>query len=262
MTTTTTAAPRYGDFSNMAKHYHKLAPSYAMSVLRCLKSHVCDGQESFCVADVGAGTGTLALQLSDLGFTGYAVEPNDAMREQGQSWLRAEHGFRWLAGSAEMTLLTDASVDWICMGTAFHCVDPQRTLSEFDRVLRPGGFFTAIWNLCDDNLRHSIEERIEEIEPGLERAYRCALRVMDNVEGILLKSGQFGDCLQIESTIFEQQTRGQTMEGWNCNHDIVSQVSPARWQEILAVIEDMLPSESFTRRFRTRSWTVRKLSRN
>ncbi|WGD51123.1 class I SAM-dependent methyltransferase [Bradyrhizobium sp. CB1650] len=260
MSITTIAAAHYGDFSAVAKDYHKVAPSYAISVLRCLKSHVCDGRENFRTADVGAGTGKLALQLSELGFAGYAIEPNDAMREQGQSWLRSEHGFRWLAGSAEMTSLADASVDWVCMGTAFHCVDPVRTLSEFERVLRPGGFFTAIWNLTDDDLRNSIEEHIEELEPGLERAYRRALRVMDSIEDILLRSGQFGDCLRIEATNFEQRSRAQFMEAWKCNHDIVSQVSSARWQEILASIEDMIPSESFTVRSRTQSWTVRKVS--
>ncbi|MET4359261.1 ubiquinone/menaquinone biosynthesis C-methylase UbiE [Bradyrhizobium sp. RT9b] len=259
----TTAAAQFGDFSPIAKLYARVAPVYATSVLRCLKSHVCDGGETFSIADVGAGTGNLALQLSELSLSGYAIEPNDAMREQGQNCLRSERGFRWLAGSSETTTLPDASVDWVCMGTAFHLVDPVRTLSEFYRVLRPGGFFTAIWNLADykrDDLRLRIEERIEEIEPGLDRAYKRALRVMDNVEDLLLRSGQFGDCLQIDATNVEQRSRAQFMEAWRCNHDIVSQVSSARWQEILDAIGDMIPSESFTIQNRTQSWTVARVS--
>ncbi|WP_316397800.1 class I SAM-dependent methyltransferase [Bradyrhizobium sp. 33ap4] len=253
----------YGDFSSTAKRYAHLAPSYATSVLRSLKAHVHQGEKDLRIADVGAGTGKLALQLSELGFTGYAIEPNDAMRAEGQSCLRTEHGFQWLAGSAEMTTLPDASVDWICMGTAFHWADPVRTLTEFYRVLRPHGFFTAIWSVADykrDDLRRRIEQRIEEIEPGLQRSYQLALRVMDDVEEILLRSGQFADCLQIEATNFEPRSRAQFMESWHCNHDIVSQVSPVRWQEILDTIEDMIPSEPLTLQYRTRSWTVRRTS--
>ena len=32
------------------------------------------------------------------------------------------------------------------MGSSFHWADTLQALEEFHRILRPGGFFTAIWN--------------------------------------------------------------------------------------------------------------------
>lgn len=44
------------------------------------------------VADVGAGTGKLTENLIELGLHGYAVEPNDAMRGEGISYIETVQG--------------------------------------------------------------------------------------------------------------------------------------------------------------------------
>ena len=103
---------------------------------------------------------------------GYAVEPNDAMREQGMKLFTGQNTFVWSEGSAEMTGLPDNCVDWVLMGSSFHWTDAPRAMKEFRRILRPGGFFTAIWNPRDiqrSALHTEIEDMIYQEVPGLKR---------------------------------------------------------------------------------------------
>ena len=52
----------------------------------------------------------------------------------------------WINGSAENTYLKSNSADWISMASSFHWADFDKAISEFHRVLRKGGIFTALWN--------------------------------------------------------------------------------------------------------------------
>ena len=138
---------KQGDFSQLAKNYiHRTG--YSLSVLIALSRYAGLIPSSAITADVGAGTGKLTENLSELGFKGFAIEPNDAMREEGIRLL-GETSFCWLKGTGETTGLPSASIDWILMGSSFHWTDAQQALQEFHRVLRPGGFFVALWNPRD-----------------------------------------------------------------------------------------------------------------
>src|SRR5262245_44424092 len=134
---------KQGDFTTLAKDYvHRTG--YSRDVLELLHARVARGQTTLAIADVGAGTGKLTENLIELGLSGYAVEPNDAMRAEGQRACGAERPFLWSRGSGEATGLPDASVDWVLMGSSFHWTDASRSLPEFHRILKPGGFFTAL----------------------------------------------------------------------------------------------------------------------
>ncbi|MCE2982156.1 MAG: class I SAM-dependent methyltransferase [Parachlamydia sp.] len=103
-----------GDFTNLAKMYiHRVG--YSQSVLKALAYYTqCDPCKAV-IADVGAGTGKLTEGLIDLGFKGYAVEPNEAMREEGMK-LIGSLPFAWLNGKGEEVPQPDKSIDWVLMG--------------------------------------------------------------------------------------------------------------------------------------------------
>ena len=74
------------------------------------------------------------------------VEPNREMREAGERLLRAYPTFTSVAGTAEATTLTDAGVDLVAAGQAFHWFDQARATKEFARILRPPRWVALVRN--------------------------------------------------------------------------------------------------------------------
>ncbi|MBD5523493.1 MAG: class I SAM-dependent methyltransferase [Lachnospiraceae bacterium] len=72
---------KHGDFTELAKYYGN-RPGYSKVVLECLRNHVFSIVGEGKVADIGAGTGKLTENLSEIGLGGFAVEPNEAMRAE------------------------------------------------------------------------------------------------------------------------------------------------------------------------------------
>lgn len=83
---------QYGDFTELAKFYGN-RPGYSKAVLECLKNHVFHQVKEGKVADIGAGTGKLTENLQSLGLSGYAVEPNEAMRAEAKKILERINSF-------------------------------------------------------------------------------------------------------------------------------------------------------------------------
>ena len=81
----------HGDFTNLAKEYIN-RPGYSLNVLRMIGRSIGMDRRDFYVADVGAGTGKLTEELVNLGLKGCAVEPNDAMREEGIKYFTQNGG--------------------------------------------------------------------------------------------------------------------------------------------------------------------------
>ena len=112
------------------------------------------------VADVGAGTGKLTRELVCTGASVMAVEPVPGMRDVLK---RAVPGVQVLDGTAETLPMRDESIDAITVAQAFHWFDIPLALTEFHRVLRPGGRFAVIWNrrVREQALHQAINAIIE-----------------------------------------------------------------------------------------------------
>jgi SAM-dependent methyltransferase len=250
---------KQGDFTCLAKDYvHR--PGYAPPVLRALLAHT-GLQPSRCViADVGAGTGKLTESLISLGLSGYAIEPNDAMRVEGQACL-GDIPFAWRAGRAEQLALHDSSVDWILMGSAFHWTHGQHALAEFYRVLKPGGYFTALWNPRDlkrSELNRRIDFKIREIVADLRRISSGAPEYTENLEDLLLSGGKFGELIFVEAPHVEIFTTERYLGIWRSVNDIQAQAGPQRFAAIMDMISDEVAClDEIIIPYRTRAWTVR-----
>ncbi len=96
------------------------------------------------VADLGAGTGFLALPLAARGLKVAAVEPARAMLDVLRAGLGSSGGVELVHSAAEATPLAAASYDLVLLGEALQWVDPELTGREAARLLRPGGVCAVV----------------------------------------------------------------------------------------------------------------------
>ena len=251
---------KQGDFTKLASDYRN-RPGYSETVLNMISDYVGASHAIQTVADVGAGTGKLTEILGELGFRGYAIEPNDAMREAGSYSCHRYAGFEWSKGVAEKTGLLNSSVDWVLMASSFHWTNPNRSLPEFHRILRNGGALTVLWNPRDVErcpLQTSIDCKIKEMVPNLKRVSSGSQKYTKNVEETLLSTGHFEEVVFVEAPHEVSMNKERYMGAWRSVNDIQAQAGPELFQEILSEIESMIEGQcKIVVPYRTRSWTVR-----
>ena len=132
-------------FSSRVENYVRYRPGYPEELVKALQTG-CGLSAHSVIADVGSGTGLLALPFLRLGCRVIGVEPNAEMRAAGDALLAAYPTFSSRDASAEDTGLQTASVDFVTAGQAFHWFDRERARVEFSRILRPGGWVALVWN--------------------------------------------------------------------------------------------------------------------
>ncbi len=248
----------HGDFTDLAKYYID-RPGYSLVLLNYIKANIQDIlKRKLIVADVGAGTGKLTENLERIGLSGFAVEPNDAMREEGKKLFAVKKTFVWSPGAAEETGLPDNSVDWVLMGSSFHWADAPRAREEFRRILKPGGFFTAIWNPRDikrSMLNKQIEEMIMKEIPGMERV-SSGVTVKKKI--ILKKLGDiFRNLIFMEKMHEEVMTKERYINIWRSVNDIQVQAGEKGFKRILDNINTILEDyNEITVPYKSRAWTA------
>ena len=128
-------------FTNRAEDYAKYRPSYPSEAIDGILKEM--GQASGLIAaDIGAGTGISSRLLAERGVKVIAIEPNAAMRQ-----VATPHPLvQFRDGNAENTKLEDNSVDLVTCFQSFHWFNPEPTLIEFARILKPEGKIALIWN--------------------------------------------------------------------------------------------------------------------
>ena len=225
------------DFSQLAKYYNS-RPGYSRSVLELCFDTPRQERENVVVADIGAGTGKLTQELSNLGFRGYAVEPNEAMYQLGRESCE---NFKWSKAFAEKTFLADNSLDFITMASAFHWTNKSKALKEFHRILKPGGRFIALWNprdLLASPLQQEIDQWIKQHVKKISRKSSGAESYTKSLPEVLAKGGYFSNTLFFEGKHEEKMTKERYLEAWKSVNDIQAQAGEKLFSEILSYIED------------------------
>lgn len=159
-------------FSDRASDYVKYRPTYPRSAIDAILAGLAT---PLIAADVGAGTGISARLFGDRGVRVWAIEPNPAMSALAEPHPQVE--FR--QATAEQTGLPDRSIDLVTCFQAFHWFNPDPTLAEFARILKPGGRLAPVWNTRDyrDSFTNEYGELLRQASnkhPALDSSFNRA----------------------------------------------------------------------------------------
>ncbi len=256
---------KHGDFSQLAEDYSKYRPGYSPFVLDALMSLARPEGEKPVIADVGAGTGIWTRHMLPGGSAVTAVEPNDAMREQGiMKTEREQDGITWVAGSAEATTLPDSSCDIVTMASSFHWADFDVAVREFNRILRPGGVFMALWNtryIESNPVLVDIEDELKRLVPDMKRVSSGRSEFCESLFEMLKGRSEFEDVMYLEGRHSEQQSLERYIGLWRSVNDVRVQAGPERFEQFIEYIKDTLAGvEYINADYMTRAWIARKRS--
>ncbi len=149
---------------------HRPSPPAALLDVLCLEAQV---ERPSLVVDLGSGTGLSTRAWADRADEVVGVEASPEMRAQAESVTSAEN-VRFVQAFAQETGLPDRVAEVVTCSQSFHWMEPEPTLAEAARILRPGGVFAAYdydWPpIVHPEVEAAYEEMIQRL--GLRRARR------------------------------------------------------------------------------------------
>ena len=241
------------DYTDLAEAYLK-RPDYSDSAIdQLLQTTAVANGQSAC--DIGAGVAHLTLKLAERGLQVTAVEPNDAMRSFGRRRTAELENVQWFEGTGEETGRPSDSFELVTFGSSFNVTDRPRALLETKRLLKPRGWFAAMWNHRD--LEDPIQAEIESIIKANIEGYGYGTRREDQTE-IINASGLFGSVERIEGAVTHLQSVAEVVEAWR-SHATLHRQAGDKFGKIIDQIETMLVQsklEQIEIPYTTRIWTA------
>jgi SAM-dependent methyltransferase len=153
-------------FGDDPASYHSARPPYPDWVFAKLIER-CGLANGTAVFEIGAGTGTATRRLLDLGASPLvAIEPDPSLAAYLRNNNRDE-ALEVMISTFENAALGEASFGLGICATAFHWLEEDTALAKVARLLRPGGWWTMVWNVFgDDSRRDPFHERTKMLLDG------------------------------------------------------------------------------------------------
>lgn len=223
------------DYTKLADAYLK-RPDYSQEAIdRMIEVTGFKGND-YKVADIGAGVAHLTIMLAQKGYTVYAIEPNDAMRNNGIKRTEEFSSVFWYAGTGEETLQPENYFDLVTFGSSFNVTDRPKALKESYRILKPSGFFACMWNHRD--LNDSVQEKIESIIKKHISDYDYGSRREDQTK-VIEESGLFNNVVKLNGMIIHSVHVEDVVEAWR-SHGTLHRQAGRKFNTIINEIEEYI----------------------
>jgi SAM-dependent methyltransferase len=132
-------------YEGTAWYYARYRPTYPPSLVSVLREHFrLDGTGR--LLDLGCGPGSVAIPLAHLFEEVVAIDPDDAMRNEGARIAR-ERGVRnieWRFGGSKDLSPALGQFRLVTMGNSFHWMDRARTLEALYDLVTDGGGIAVV----------------------------------------------------------------------------------------------------------------------
>lgn len=245
------------DYSGRAATYDQRADYSEVALTEVLGRMGCTSSRP--VADIGAGTGKLTIQLAKRGLSVHSVEPNEEMRHHGMRNLLG-HSVRWYTGTGESTTLPSETFQSVFFGSSFNVVQQDLALTETDRILAPAGWFACMWNHRDlrDPIQHEIEQIILSAIPDYDYGTR-----RNDPTNVIETSELFDSVEHYWNSFIVRMSRERIIEAWK-SHATLQRQAALEFESILADIEKLLETtkkEELAVPYTTRIWIAQKTPR-
>jgi SAM-dependent methyltransferase len=252
---------KHGNFDSLAGDYAQYRPGYAPSIVPAVLALVGRPAREVDAVDIGAGTGIWTRMLAAQNLHSItAVEPSDEMRRNGM--LTPENKITWRRGAAEQTGLDANAYDLASMASSFHWTDFDQACAEFQRILRPGGRFVALWNprMIELNpLLVEIEREITRLNPAVKRVSSGRSGITERLTGMLWAKPGFDDVVYLEARHVATQTVEQYLGAWRSVNDLRVQLGPDLFNRFLDFVERRTAGlAGIETTYLTRAWAARR----
>ncbi len=243
------------DYTALANAYLE-RPNYAADLLE--KLFIIAGlKEGDKVCDIGAGVAHLTIPLGLKGYNVDAIEPNDAMRANGIKRTESMPNINWYEGTGEETGRESEAYDFASFGSSFNVCDRAKALNEVYRILKPGKWFTCMWN--HRQLDDPIQQEIESIIKSYIEDYTYGTRREDQSK-VIAASGLFHNIQEHTGTVIHTQKVEKAVEAWR-SHGTLHRQAGSNFDKIIENIQSYLASlgvDKIEIPYTTRSWIAQK----
>jgi len=183
---------------------HRPSPPPALLDMLCLEAQV---EQPRLVVDLGSGTGLSARAWADRAEEVVGVEASPEMREQAEAATAAEN-VRFVQALAHETGLPAAAADIVTCSQSFHWMEPEPTLAEATRILRPGGVFAAYDYDWPPVVQWEVEAAFEELIRRIGRLRAGGRRIRYEKSGHLDRIRDSGHFRYVRELVLHSRERG------------------------------------------------------